>query len=299
MTALVALLADALPPTPGMAPTASLGERAHYSRTHLARMFRESVGEAPGALRRRLLLERAAHWLLESNAQVTEIALDSGYGSLEAFTRSFARAYGVSPTQFRSRPGSRRQLPTRNGIHFLAAGQGTIGGLEMEFIDRMLQHDEWLTRRMLERAQGLSDEQLDRVMFAEDPWGVANSTLRELLDRLIFTREMWFASFNGRDFEASEDRTVEGMLVRLDAIGEPFNAFAAGIAEEATWDDQFDSCGGPKATFTFGSALAHVVTFQAHRRMLALEALHSFGIEDLGYGDPAEWERERSAVPAH
>ena len=162
----------------------------------------------------------------------------------------------------------------------------------MEFIDRMFQHDEWLTRRMLERARGLTDEQLDRQMFPEDPWGVANSTLRELLDRLIFTREMWMASFNGRDFEASDDRSIDGMLVRLDAIGGAFNAFAAGIAEEANWDDQFERAGGcDPETFTFGAAMAHIITFQAHRRMLALEALHSFGVEDLGYGDPVEWER--------
>jgi hypothetical protein len=41
--------------------------------------------------------------------------------------------------------------------------------------------------------------------------------------------------------------------------------------------------------FTYGGMLAHVLTFAAHRRTLAVGALHSAGITDLGAGDPMRW----------
>jgi AraC-like DNA-binding protein len=77
-----------------------LAQRAHLSRFHFDRLVAASLGEAPGMLRRRLLLERAAHRLAGSQDSVTDIALDAGYGSLEAFTRAFGRAYGVAPSAY-------------------------------------------------------------------------------------------------------------------------------------------------------------------------------------------------------
>jgi AraC family transcriptional regulator len=38
----------------------ALAERAHFSRDHLDRILAAATGETPAALRRRLLLERAA-----------------------------------------------------------------------------------------------------------------------------------------------------------------------------------------------------------------------------------------------
>ena len=48
------------------------------------------------------------------------------------------------------------------------------------------------------------------------------------------------------------------------------------------------------ATFIFGGAVAHVVTFQAQRRAATLEAFRRLGIDEFGYGDPIEWEKSVS-----
>src|ERR1051325_9387727 len=61
----------------------------YQSRTQFHRLFRSVVEETPAAMRRRLLLERAAYQLGSSGMSVTDIALDANYGSLEAFTRAF------------------------------------------------------------------------------------------------------------------------------------------------------------------------------------------------------------------
>jgi uncharacterized damage-inducible protein DinB len=163
----------------------------------------------------------------------------------------------------------------------------------MDLIDRLLRHDEWLTRRFLASAAVLSDAELDREVLDEDPDGITERTLRGSLNRLIFTREMWFAGLTGRQFEPDSDDSVEGMVRRLDAIAGPFEAFTHGIAANDRWDETFDNTAcDPPERFTFGSAFAHIITFQAYRRRAALEALRRLGVTGLDYGDPVTWERE-------
>src|SRR5512147_926915 len=79
----------------------ALARAAHYSRYHFQRVFRRLTGESPGTCRRRLLLERAAYHLLQGSRSVTEIAFESGFDSLEGFSRAFRKATGLAPSRFR------------------------------------------------------------------------------------------------------------------------------------------------------------------------------------------------------
>src|SRR5687767_6237696 len=101
---------------PGADGTA-LARRAHFSRDHLDRLLAAATGESPVALRRRLLLERAAWQLRRGVATPSAAAAAAGYGSLPAFSRAFARAYGTPPSEF---AGSGRpvEIEAPNGIHF-------------------------------------------------------------------------------------------------------------------------------------------------------------------------------------
>src|SRR6476619_4548339 len=76
------------------ATAADLAARVHLSRFHLDRIVSTVGGEPPAALRRRVLLERAAYRLLSTRLTVLDVALEAGYGSHEGFTRAFTRAYG-------------------------------------------------------------------------------------------------------------------------------------------------------------------------------------------------------------
>src|SRR5918996_1409154 len=78
----------------------ALAQRAHFSRDHLDRLLAAATGESPVALRRRLLLERAAWQLRTGAATAGAAATAAGYGSPEAFSRAFARAYGLPPGEF-------------------------------------------------------------------------------------------------------------------------------------------------------------------------------------------------------
>jgi AraC family transcriptional regulator len=85
-------------------PTLSeLAAIACFSPFHFHRIFRAITGETVAALRRRLLLERAARTLRDGPISVMEAALDAGYGSPEAFARAFQQAFAVSPSDYRER----------------------------------------------------------------------------------------------------------------------------------------------------------------------------------------------------
>jgi AraC family transcriptional regulator len=102
------------------AKTQDLARQAYQSRTQFHRLFRTVVEETPAAMRRRLLLERAAYQLGHTGMSVTDIALDANYGSLEAFTRAFRKGFRISPSLYRRVRDLHFHLPASNKIHFCA-----------------------------------------------------------------------------------------------------------------------------------------------------------------------------------
>src|ERR1700745_4258939 len=122
------------------AKTQDLARQAYQSRTQFHRLFRTVVEETPAAMRRRLLLERAAYQLGHAGMSVTDIALDANYGSLEAFTRALRTALRkvvrTSPSIYRRMRDPHFHSPASNKIHFLAPGPSTKGGRDMDLFDR-------------------------------------------------------------------------------------------------------------------------------------------------------------------
>lgn len=286
----------------GSADGDALAKDAHYSRFHFQRKFRQITGESPGSCQRRLRLERAAYHLLQDDRSVTELAFESGFDSLEGFSRAFRKAAGVSPSHFRrARPVS-WFFQTPNDIHYDPVVGAVIRltrqmkkGDTMDLTDILVQHDMWLTRRFLEKAESLSDVQLDEPLE-----GIGNplaylggeKTLREMLNRLVFTKERWMDSVHGRKEVENPDKSVKGMLKRLDASFGEFAALARKVRDENLWSSSFmDMVCEPPETFTYIGMIAHVINFSAYRRTAVIEAFEHFGIEDFGSGDPVEWHR--------
>ena len=132
-----------------------IAARAHLSRFHFDRVVTGTAGETPARLRRRVLLERAAFRLVTSDATVLEVALEAGYGSNEAFTRAFRRAYGAAPAAWRTAPGQIR-LESRNGVHFHPPGGLRLPPRDevssMDLMTKMVEHHVWLVGEIVERA---------------------------------------------------------------------------------------------------------------------------------------------------
>ena len=80
------------------------------------------------------------------------------------------------------------------------------------------------------------------------------------------------------------------MLARLDRADAKFHGVLTEVRNRSAWDDTFvDALCEPPETFTFGGMFAHVITFNAHRRMLAMDALRGLGVKVEGFGCPTEY----------
>lgn len=78
-----------------------LAERADMSPFHFHRLFRAYAGQPLGKFIRHVRLQKGARLLRTSDSKIVMIAFDCGYGSHEAFSRTFQVWAGVSPTQYR------------------------------------------------------------------------------------------------------------------------------------------------------------------------------------------------------
>ena len=288
------------------AKTQDLSRRAYLSRTQFHRLFRSVVEETPAAMRRRLLLERAAYHLAHTGMSVTDIALAANYGSLEAFTRAFHKAFRSSPSLYRRMRERHFHLPALNKVHFLAPGSQnnlqinsqTTGGNDMDLFDRFAGNDSWHTRRLLEYASTLTEEELDRqlpTVVELLPWRESNRTLRQLLENIVFTKEVWTAALSGSDMDVSgsakSQRSPQAMLERLEKTDAELHRILRDVRNRSAWDDTFvDALCEPAEAFTFGGVFAHIMTFNAHRRLMALNALCQLGVVTEGFGDPMEYE---------
>jgi AraC-like DNA-binding protein len=276
-----------------------LARQAYRSRTQFYRLFRAMVEETPVAMRRRLLLERAAWQLSRTQLPVTDIGLDAGYGSLEAFTRAFRKAFGVSPSIYRRMGVTHTHLHATNGIHHHSGTHDTKGADRfMDLFDIFSGQESWHTQRLLNLAATLNDEQLDSPLKNQVkvfPWDGPDQTLRQILDRMVLTKEVWAAALTGGSMPLMENappehRTPSAMLARMEKADAAFQSVFADVRNRSAWDDTFvDALCEPAETFTFGGTFAHVITFNFYRRMLAIDALRRLGVKVDGFGCPEEY----------
>jgi AraC-like DNA-binding protein/uncharacterized damage-inducible protein DinB len=271
-----------------------LARRAHLSRFHFDRLVAATLGESPGAFRRRLLLERAAY-RLSHGAPVLEAALDAGYSSSEAFARAFRRAFASAPSDFR---GSHR-IAAPNGVHFHPPGGLLVPGDDtrrkaLDLTDRMIEHDNWLTTTLIDAAAQLSDEVLDepvQLTPRTDAFQESAPSIRSMLDRLVFTKEMWSSAIEGREFVRNDDASLSSLKHRLDDAGSRFSSVVRDIRDRGAWDTAFvDATCDPPESFTFGGAIAHALTWDAYRRQVVAAVLRERGVEGVS-ADPLDWER--------
>ena len=177
-----------------------LARHAYRSRTQFYRVFRAMIEETPVAMRRRLLLERAAWQLSRTQLSVTEVSLNAKYGSLEAFTRAFRKAFRVSPSLYRRMGATYTHLHAPNGIHHHFGNDTKGAGQFMDLFDIFSGQESWHTRRLLELAKTLNDEQLDRPLKNQVkvfPWDGPDQSLCQILDRMVQTKEAWAAALTG------------------------------------------------------------------------------------------------------
>ncbi len=290
---------SSLDEAPGMD---DLARRSYHSRSSFFRLFQALVDETPAAMRRRLLLERAA-WQLGSTARpITDIAFEANYGSLEAFTRAFRKAFRISPSLYRRTGCARIHLPAENDFHFLPGTRPLKGPVNMDLFDIFAGTDSWYTRRLLQQAATVADEKLDYPVSDSGSaigWDKPDRSLRDILERIVQTKEVWVAALTGGEMPALDgapaaDRTPAALLDRFEKVDADFHRILGDIRDRGAWNDTFvDALCEPPETFTFGGMFADVITFNTWRRLAALDAFHKLGIKVQGSGSPIEYQQSQ------
>lgn len=97
-----------------------LSRQAHFSRFHFQRQFAAYTGLSTTRYIQLLRLRKASYQLVfQERRPITDIALETGFGNAESFSRAFKKCFGQTPTQFRTQPAwqpwnQRMPLPQRS-----------------------------------------------------------------------------------------------------------------------------------------------------------------------------------------
>lgn len=279
----------------GNTSLADMAGDAYASPFHFGRLVTRGSGESPMAMRRRVMLERAA-WQLNQGLPVTEAAWSAGYGSLEGFGRAYARAFGHPP----SSPASRHWLPAPNGIHFHPPMSLWVQAKEQAMnpvVSQLVAHDLDDTETLLGTAESLPDEVLRaprRCGGTVTAWEGPEESIRDVLEHHVYTKEVWLAAIEGADdVPRQPDGDIAALRHRHQALTPRWLAVVQDLDRRGGWDDRLiDALCDPPESFVMSSVVAHVLTFAAHRRQLVRQMLAEVGVE-AGSGDPIMWFRAR------
>ncbi|APX33798.1 AraC family transcriptional regulator [Brachybacterium sp. P6-10-X1] len=283
---------------------ADMARGAHISPFHLARTVVSRSGESPAAMRRRILLERAA-WSIQQGESVTEAAFAADYESMEGFSRAFRRAYGHAPSAMPPLSERGHWLTAPNGLHFHSPTALYVDAGQLrehpsgDVLALMVAHDVDDIDLILAVASELSSSELALERLpgsAPRAWDGPDASLIQVLRHLALSKSPWLASISG---DEAPDLGVAGSPVDLAArhqvIGPRWLAMVRDVEARGAWSDRIvDALCTPPESFQLSQIVAHELTFSAHRRLLARWMLADAGADlsaaDLD-PDPILWHR--------
>jgi AraC family transcriptional regulator len=161
----------------------------------------------------------------------------------------------------------------------------------MNFTAELIDHHVTVLGQLLDRAGTLTDHQLDAVIKLPTDGIDDNPTIRSLLSRLVGQLEMWNAAMASEpyDFDTERHQTIESMRRRL--AGPVTHSRASSGRSASRTGSTRPSWTQPDPfpyVFTAAGMIAHVLTYAAHRRTLAVGAFASAGSAELD-DDPLTW----------
>lgn len=276
-----------------------MARSSHASEFHFSREIRRLTGESPAAMRRRIMLERAA-WRLRRGEGVAAVAADEGWSSAEVFSRAFRRTFGVPPSQAAD---VSFRVAAPNGLHFHPPHSLWLDGdgdtKEPDISALMVAHDVADTAYLIGQAATLSNQQWTEEISPGQvvlDWDGPEPSVGAVLGAIVWTKEVWLATIEGRDFPdrsatQPDSTTPEQLARRHDDIGKRWSAMVSEYAAEGRLGDTvIDALCDPPESFQLYGIVAHVLTYAAHRRGLARAMLARHGV-DAHRGDPLEWMR--------
>ena len=283
----------------GNTAVGDMARSSFASEFHFSREVRRLTGESPAALRRRIMLERAA-WRLRGGERVAAVAEDEGWSSAEVFSRAFRRTFGVPPSQA---VDIEFRLPAPNGLHFHPPQSLWLDSdgdtKEPDISQLMVAHDIADTGYLIEAAAALSKDQwLDQISPGQVvlEWDGEEPSVGAVLGAIVWSKEVWLATIEGRDFPGRESTRPESttaaqLAVHHEELGSRWTTMVSEYTAEGRLGDTIiDALCDPPESFQLYGIVAHVLTYSAHRRQLARLMLARHGVQTRT-GDPLDWMR--------
>ncbi|MCU0816195.1 MAG: GlxA family transcriptional regulator [Cypionkella sp.] len=84
-------------------PLEELSHRIGYSRRHVERLFRSTLGVSPGRFYQNLRLEYGRNLLASTDMSLSEVAAACGFETKSYFAKCFSKRYGVPPSRVHAR----------------------------------------------------------------------------------------------------------------------------------------------------------------------------------------------------
>jgi hypothetical protein len=163
----------------------------------------------------------------------------------------------------------------------------------------MIHHDLDDSRDLIDIAKQLSEEDYRRDVSARvRGWEGEETSVAAVLTSLVFTKEVWLAAILGEDLPAGRPDDVASLRHHQDDIAARWLAMVRDVERRGAWDDRIvDALCDPPESFVLGSIVAHVLTYDAHRRIGVRAMLAELGAE-VDEGDPINWLRRRTEATA-
>jgi AraC-like DNA-binding protein len=281
----------------GNTDVGGMARSSFASEFHFSREVRRMTGESPAALRRRIMLERAA-WRLRRGEAVSAVAHAEGWSSPEVFSRAFRRTFGVPPSQA---AGIDYRAPAPNGLHFHPPHSLWLDGdgatKEADMTQLMVAHDIADTAYLIGRAALLADDAWTQELSPGHvvlDWDGPEPSVGAVLCAIVWTKEVWLATIEGRDFpeRITPQKSTPGRLAeRHDELGTRWAAMVTDYSAAGRMGDTvIDALCDPPESFQLYGIVAHVLTYSAHRRETARSMLGRLGVP-ARTGDPLDWMR--------
>ncbi len=162
----------------------------------------------------------------------------------------------------------------------------------MDLLDRLLEHDAWTTRHLLDRCREVPEDQLDRR------FDIGHRTLRATFQHIVFNMEAWAALMAGATVlpprPPRDGESISSLSDRSSRAAAALAQVAHAVRDRNGWDDRWlDVLDSPPKEKTYGGAIAHVVTHGMHHRAQVLYMLRQLGLTGLPEGDVLSWEQQR------
>jgi uncharacterized damage-inducible protein DinB len=157
----------------------------------------------------------------------------------------------------------------------------------MTILERLLRHDAWTTRSLLELSRELSDAELDRE------FDIGHRSLRRTFVHIVANMECWCDLMTGKpQRQNGQMNTIARLMDRLDIVAAELLSLGNSVVSENREEDFFtDYLDQPPKRKPLGAGLVHIATHGMHHRSQCLYIMRQLGVKELIEGDALSWER--------